>query len=98
MIGIAACFIFPLCMLRNVSSFRYMSMIILMTMAFICGTLFFELPDYFDAYYSPEAIKYAEFGWDFFPCFATTVFSYACHVQLINIYDEMSEPSQTGGY
>ena len=98
MIVTALLFIFPLSLLKNLSGFRYISLFILFVMYYVCLALLFELPAYFSANYSPEAITYFAFDWNFFPALATTMFAYSCHVSLINIYDEMSEPSKTGGY
>ena len=98
MMAIGLVLIFPLCLLRNLSVFRYVSLAILFSMFYVCIVLLIELPDYFTHNYSPLVINYATFNWNFFPAFATTVFSYSCHVSLINIYDEMSEPSTTGGF
>ena len=51
MMGTALLFIFPLCLLRTLSGFRYISLIILFAVVYVCLALLYELPAYYDANY-----------------------------------------------
>ena len=98
MIGATMVFIFPLCLFKTLSGFRYLSLFTLFSVIYVIVVLAIELPTYLNTYYVYENINWYKLDWNFFQSFTTTIFAYSCHVELINIYDEMSEPSKTGGY
>ena len=66
MLGTTLVFIFPLCMFKTLSGFRYLSMFTLASIAFVIVSLAIELPSYFREYYVYENVNFFTLDWNFF--------------------------------
>eukprot|EP00347_Sterkiella_histriomuscorum_P015975 403354980 len=89
----ALCVLFPLGSLKQMSGFRYVSIISIASLLYIMFVLLFELPQYVMQNYSPDKITYVNLDWNIFPNFAITFFSFACHIEFVPIQDELNDPN-----
>jgi len=82
---IALLFLFPLHLIKDMSGFRYVSMISMGSLVYMGLVLIVEMPFYADYYLKPgttyeRKIVWAIFDWNFFTSAATTFFSYTCQI------------------
>jgi len=80
---IAVLFLFPLNSIKDMSGFRYVSMISMASLVYMGLVLIVEMPFYAQYYLTPNKpytreIEWAIFDWNFFTSAATTFFSYTC--------------------
>lgn len=93
-------FLFPLNSIKDMSGFRYVSMISMASLIYMGLVLIVEMPFYADFYLNnkdpkiKQHIVYFSFGWQFFTSAATTFFSYTCQIQLLPIYSELAFPNK----
>ncbi|CDW77672.1 UNKNOWN [Stylonychia lemnae] len=83
--------LFPTGSIREMSGFRYISIISLASLVYIMLILLFELPYYAKQNFDAENLNFFKFDWDFFPNFSIAFFAFACHIDFIQIYYEMNE-------
>jgi amino acid permease len=54
-----------------------------------------ELPEYWQHYYSPEAMSYFNLNINFFSGCSITFFSFTCQASILPIYSELVNPNET---
>lgn len=86
--------LFPLCMIRDMSGFRYVSFGSIISLLYIGILLLIELPEYAHENYSPEKMHYLYFDWNLLTGAALTFFSYTCQINLLPIYSELVNPNE----
>ena len=66
MMGTTIGFIFPLCMFKTLSGFRYLSLFTIFSVIFVIISLGIELPAYINTYFSYENLNFFTLDWNFF--------------------------------
>jgi len=76
----AAFIVFPVCMLKNVNSLRYATLISIGAVLYTCLVLFVELYFYWDTETAKKEIVLFRFDSNFFSAFGITFFAFYCQV------------------
>jgi len=87
-------FIFPLSLIRNLTGFRYISLIVMGSMFYTMVVMLVQLPAYFEHNYRHGRVVWAV--WDIEKILsACTVafFAYTCQLQLLPVYCELQDRS-----
>jgi len=79
-IATSAVIIFPVCMLRNVNSLRYGTLISIGAVIYTCCVLFVEIFFFWDTQKAQEKIVWFKFDANFFSAFGITFFAFYCQV------------------
>lgn len=96
---IALLFLFPLNSIKDMSGFRYVSMVSMASLLYMGLVLVIEMPMYAAYYLDPNNPKPRKIVWfifdiNFFTSAATTFFAYTCQIQLLPIYSELAYPDE----
>ncbi|CDW85384.1 UNKNOWN [Stylonychia lemnae] len=83
--------LFPAGSIRKMSGFRYITIMSIAFLVYIMLILLFELPQYVKQNYDAERLIFFKLDWDFFQNYSLAVFAFACHIDFVQIYEEMSE-------
>jgi len=93
--AIVALFVlFPLATNNEMGGFRYFSILAILCIMYVLLILLIELPAYARYNFSYERLKLYEFSWDTFSYFAITAFAFSCHMEYVQIVDELNDQSE----
>ena len=92
-IGTAIFLLYPLCIMRDMSSLSYASLISIITMSYTIIVVIIEAPFYFKQNYHQYGIDYFIIDINIFDAFSFTFFSYCFQHIFFNIYHELQKPS-----
>ena len=89
-------FLYPLCIKRDMSAYRYVSMFSIGALVYTAIVLIIELPSYYKYFHDPKVgggmpAYYIDFN--LFTGCAMTFYSYTCQIQMLPIYSELVQPS-----
>ena len=89
----SAFILFPLCLKKDMSAFRYISIASIVSLVYTAIVLLAEHPEYY-RYYQPTAVMKPVY-WDLnlFNGCAMTFYAFTCQLQLLPIYSELINPS-----
>lgn len=80
---VALFILFPFCLMKKMSSFRYASLLSLLAILYILIVLVVELPDYIGQNYYYERVNFASFNMNIFSSCAITFFAFSCHIEAL---------------
>lgn len=91
-VPMAALFLWPLSLKRDMSAFRNISVMSICALMYTAIVLCVELPSYFNHYHETAVMKPIYIDMNIFSGFAMTSFAYTCQLQLLPIYSELKNP------
>mgnify|MGYP000273831921 FL=1 len=74
----AVAILYPLCIKRDMSAFRYVSIFSLVALGYTAIVLMIELPGYYDQFKPISTVSAYYLDWNLFTGLAMTFFSYQC--------------------
>lgn len=74
--------------------FRYISILSIFSIIYITIVLLIELPFYLEYNYRDDRLVYYHFDSNTFSYFAITAFAFSCHMEFVQIVDEMAESNE----
>lgn len=90
---VAMLFIFPLSLVKKMSGFRYVSVFSLLALLYILLVLLIELPGYINHNFEYSRLVFAKWDINIFSSCAITFFAFSCHIEALEIYDELQNPT-----
>ena len=89
--------IFPLCILKQLSSLSYASLLSICTIAYTAIVLIIEMPFYWKQNYGTDDIQMQWFilDWEILDAFSMTFLAYSCQQTFFSVYDELSKNTST---
>eukprot|EP00356_Strombidium_inclinatum_P002026 CAMPEP_0170480034 /NCGR_PEP_ID=MMETSP0208-20121228/1021_1 /TAXON_ID=197538 /ORGANISM="Strombidium inclinatum, Strain S3" /LENGTH=335 /DNA_ID=CAMNT_0010752513 /DNA_START=269 /DNA_END=1276 /DNA_ORIENTATION=- len=89
---IALCILFPLSMKRDMSAFRYASLLSLASLFYTAIVLIAEMPAYYKENEPTAITSPAYLDWNIFTGASMTFYAYQCQVQMLPIHSELVNP------
>jgi len=89
----SAFILFPLCLKKDMSAFRYISIASIVALIYTGIVLLAELPAYYKEFKPTADIKPIYVDLNLFTGCSMTFFAYTCQIQLLPIYSELVDPS-----
>lgn len=92
-IPVALLFVYPLCLIKDMSGFNKISIFSLIAIFYTMVMLLVQLPEYYQVNYQENRVNFASLNVSFFECAAIILFAYTCHPTVIPIYRELNRPT-----
>ena len=85
--------LFPMCLIKDMSGFRYISLFTFAALLYIIVLYLVQLPASYEYFKSRSDIKAAKFDLNIFPGSTQCIFGYAIQVNILQVYTEMQRAS-----
>ena len=94
-IFVAIFILFPMCIMKDMSSFRYASLLSLITIGYTILLVIIEFPFFWMEKYKPGAIQWGfDISMNTFDAFSFAFFAFICQITFFNVYDELQNNIQ----
>ena len=88
----ASLVLFPLCLKRDISAFRYAALLSIGALLYTTVVLTIQLPSYYEHYSTISKMTPMYFDFNIFTGCAMCFYAYTCQIQMLPIYSELVNP------
>jgi len=85
-IPVSVFIIFPLCLIKKMSGFRFLSIFGMLGILYTLIILLVQLPSYMQAHFSWDRLVYFDFNANTLSGMSITFFAYTCQINLLPVY------------